>query len=754
VVAYRLRFRLDEAASVRAHVSADERYELFLDGERVGRGPERGPPDLWFFETYDLGLSAGEHTLVAKVWSLGNAGPEAQMSVRHGFLFAPEGSWAQRLGTGLAGWEAKLVPGYTLVPPLAAKWRGSRVKLDGRAFPWGVERGDGVGWQAVEAVEPAACRVLDWEITPRHRLQPATLPPQLDRELRIGTVRLVAATPSLDTQRIAVRAAEHLADEATAWSALLAGRGSVPIPANSGRRVIIDLDEYHCAYPELTVSGGVGGTVRVLWAESLRHTPAAWVHDKGHRDATEGKYFVGEGDTFLTDGGAGRSFRPLWWHAGRYLEIVALTGDEPLVLEGFALHETRYPLENEGQFAASDERLARITPILVRGMQMDAHETYADSPHYEELMYAGDTRLECLCTYVMTRDERLPRKALRMFDASRTPGGLTQSRFPCRVPQVIAPFALWWVGMVHDYALWRGDPAVVASLLPGARQTLEAFERDLGPDGLLGAQEGWSTIDWVPGWEAGIPPGALTGPSGLLNWQLVYTLSHWAEIEALAGAPELATLYRARATRLAEQATAAFWDEERGLLADDMTHQSFSEHTQCMAILSELLPQERQTRVLEGLLNGKGLARATIYFSHYLFEALRLAGRAEAIFERLGLWHDLAARGFRCPVESPEPSRSDCHAWGSHPLYHFYATILGVRPASLGFRKVLVAPQLGPLAWARGRLPHPAGEIVIELRCDDGALCGSVALPEGVRGTLVIGGAARPLGSGFNIVGA
>src|SRR5690606_30497077 len=98
VAAYRLRFTLDAAARVRAHVSADERYELFLDGARIGRGSERGSPDLWFFETYDLDLAPGEHTLVAQVWSLGALGPEAQMSVRHGFLFAPEGDLGELLG--------------------------------------------------------------------------------------------------------------------------------------------------------------------------------------------------------------------------------------------------------------------------------------------------------------------------------------------------------------------------------------------------------------------------------------------------------------------------------------------------------------------------------------------------------------------------------------------------------------------------------------------------------------------------------
>jgi len=51
VTAYRKHFTLDEAATIRAHVSADERYELYLDGQRIGRGSERGDNYNWYYET-------------------------------------------------------------------------------------------------------------------------------------------------------------------------------------------------------------------------------------------------------------------------------------------------------------------------------------------------------------------------------------------------------------------------------------------------------------------------------------------------------------------------------------------------------------------------------------------------------------------------------------------------------------------------------------------------------------------------------
>jgi len=108
VVAFRLRFQVspDDAQSpLRVHVSADERYRLFLDGVPVGRGPERGCPEQWYYESYQLDLPPGDHRLAAQVWWLGDGSPWAQMTLRGGFLLAAEGAWCERLSTGVAPWQ-------------------------------------------------------------------------------------------------------------------------------------------------------------------------------------------------------------------------------------------------------------------------------------------------------------------------------------------------------------------------------------------------------------------------------------------------------------------------------------------------------------------------------------------------------------------------------------------------------------------------------------------------------------------------
>ncbi|MGB3087672.1 MAG: alpha-L-rhamnosidase C-terminal domain-containing protein [Phycisphaerae bacterium] len=751
VAAYRLKVAIEKGRTVRVHVTADERYELYLDGRQVGRGPERGEILLWFYETYDLELSAGTHVLVARVWSLGDLAPMAQMSVRPGFLLVAEEE-ARLFSTGVAPWEARKVEGYEVLPPLSeAWWVGGQVRIDGTVYPWGIERGEGEGWAEAVRLGTARDRINGAGQVGTPRLQPATLPAMLDRRIQVGRVRHVDDPGDGPTDESLVEASRAL-PEADRWQAMFTGGGEVTVEAGARRRVIVDLEDYYCAYADVHVSGGKGSTVRLLWAESLFEEKGGRGRRKGNRDQVEGKYFMGKGNAFLPDGGPGRVFSGLWWGCGRYLELDVETGAEPLTIHGVVLRETRYPLEMEGRFRCDDGRFDEVFPILLRGLQMCSHETYMDCPYYEQLMYAGDTRLEMLTTYVTTRDDRLPRKTLRLFDASRHFLGLSQARYPSRLPQYIPQFSLYWVAMVYDYALWRGDREFLRSLMPGVRSVMETFLAHMGADGLLVLPEGWDWIDWVPEWHNGRPWLKGQRVCGINHWQLIYVLGLAAQLERWMGEEALAERLTDRRQELARAGIVTFWDEGRGLVANAPDRRSFSEHAQCFAILGGALGKEKEARVAQGLEAAEDLDRATIYFRHYLFEAFRLRRRVEAIFERLGLWFELKANGFRTTLESPEPSRSDCHGWGAHPIYHAFASILGVRPASFGFETVEVAPQMGPLREVCSEIVHPKGTIIVDLQWKDHRLEGSVELPAGLTGSLVGPETRVPLKPGRNAV--
>jgi hypothetical protein len=119
------------------------------------------------------------------------------------------------------------------------------------------------------------------------------------------------------------------------------------------------------------------------------------------------------------------------------------------------------------------------------------------------------------------------------------------------------------------------------------------------------------------------------------------------------------------------------------------------------------------------------------------------------LFARLCLWFDLPAQGFKTTPEQPEPTRSDCHGWGAHPLYHYFASLLGIRPAAFGFDQVEIAPMPGSLTSLSGEMVHPRGRIEADLHFENGGVRGNVSLPAGLTGTFRYAGKTLVLTPGL-----
>lgn len=734
---YTLDFRLPEPTVLTLHVSADNRFELSCDGTFIGMGPDRSDVEHWSFHSYRVTLDAGGHKLTADVHYLHEQSPYAQTSREPAFLLVADDA-PVALDTGKAPWKATMLQGVST--PKAALQTffvvGPDYAIDGAAFfapPRPV---------AAAPLRRAGRRFGGGTMLSGWKLHPTCLPEQLRRPVGGGgRIRSVSA----------IADEEPFPDDAPAadspWQALVEGAGTVTVPPATRVTVLWDLDQYHTAYPEVTLSGGRGSSVAVRWAESCCIIPEGEERPngrhKGNRDAIVGKFFLGNGDTFLPDGPT-RTFRPFWWRAGRYVRIVVETAAEPLTIERIALIESRMPLENDSTFTCSDADFPRIVDVCARGIQMCAHETYMDCPYYEQLMYVGDTRVQMLTAYVMSAEDRLNQRGIELFDWSRRETGFVMERYPSDPKQLSATFAMIWVLMLHDHAWWRNAPEFIRARLKGMRCLLEEFKALQGEAELLPALPGWSFMDWVDTLSFVNSPGPDASVSAVVNLLFINTLNAAADLEDAFGEPHLAAYNQAWAERLARAVDDRFWNRDRGLFADDPEHTRFSEHSQCLALLSGRFP-DRHQRCLESLLTAEELLRATVYFSFYLHEVLTRFGRPDLLLEKFGFWKEMVANGFKTPVEMPEPSRSDCHAWGSHPLFHMHAGLAGIRPAAPGFAEVRISPQPGPLTALKSTIPHPAGEVTLTMERNGDTWHATVSLPPGVPGTLIWQGTRHAL---------
>lgn len=462
---FRRTFAGGEKARIR--VSADQRYKLFLNGELIGFGPQRGDLQHWFYETYDLDPPDGENELTALVWNFGRLAPMAQHSARTGFLvestegtdLSTPGEWQVRRRTdwdfammhnGIGDYYIDVGPGEII--------RGTGFLSESPSE-----------WKSPNVICQAEDRGANGGGTP-WMLIPRSIPPMMYE-------------PSGIEPKVRID-----------WD---------------GPGTLLDFGELLCAYPRVHAQGQAGTKLRLTYAEALWEEGGA----KGNRDDVQGKKFHGYQDRFILSGQKD-AFEPLWWRTFRYILIEeGEDRHDPVDLSVQAIR-TGYPLLAESSFQADDPSVEPIWDISFRTAQLCAGETYFDCPYYEQLQYVGDTRIQALIGYYLGTDRALPRNAVETIRWSIMENGLTQSRYPSRQTQVIPPFSLWWVMMLYDQWLYDDVEQSTAILRQAWEVCLESYEGDF-----------WQFGDWVPDWRWGVPPN---GRKSTPHWLLGQIASHVA----------------------------------------------------------------------------------------------------------------------------------------------------------------------------------------------------------------------------------
>jgi hypothetical protein len=714
------------------HVSADNQFLLYVNQHWVGFGPAHSDLAHWRYETYDLApfLNSGKNVVAATVWNFGVLTPLSQISDRSAFVLQGDGTGESAANTD-ESWEVEQEKGVRVLPT-PAKIRNKYYvsepaeQIDGTLFDWNwnAESDAGKNWEKSLALEHAsllgsAIQNDNWQLVSD---------PLPAMELKLESAGRVVRAEGVEASDFPEK--------------------PFTVPAHSKATILLDRSHLTTAYPELTLSGGQGATVRLTYAEALFDDQGL----KGNRNEIAGKHIEGIIDEFIADGTANRTFMPLAWKTWRYLQLNIETADAPLQVDKLQTWFTAYPFEERGYFHSDDASLKPIWDIGWRTARLDAHDTYMDTPYYERMQYVGDTRIQALISYTVSGDDRLPRQAIQAFNDSRIPDGLTRSRYPSSVRQIIPTFSLLWVGMVHDFWMYRNDPEFVRTQLTGTRSVLDWFLKRQRADGLLGKVEWWPFVDWGKDFTFGIPPQDKDGGSSVITLQFVEALRDAAELESSVGEPRRAELYKNAADRATAAVYKSCWNSQYGLLADTSSQKHFSQHANILGVWLDVIPKDQQKIVLAKILSTSDTAyapkiktlpmpmpnmtAATYYFRFYLARAVEHAGMGDDYLHLLDPWHHMVDLGLTTWAEQPDPTRSDSHAWSAHPDYDFLTIVAGIRPASNGFTAVTIEPHLGALKHVSAGMPTPKGMVQAEYDNDGSAVKADITLPGGLPGEL------------------
>lgn len=257
IAVYRCIFTAEQTRTLAFRFSADNRAQLFLDGERISDGPERGAAQYWYCQNVSLPVGPGKHVLTARVICLE---PDikkrrcayAQMTVRHGF-------WIDEPAGLLRNWDCQVAEGIGFETPFPDWGTFPRVKVSS-AFNPKILAGEGGVWNPVRVVEDSRA------------LHDPDLPPMRYEEI-------------------------------------------VPERHAPG---LFYFPVYVCAWGQYRFSGH--GKVRIRWAETPyldgEFDPLKL---NGHKGKRNGSCFIGNFDVFEVDGEL--DWHDFWWKAGHYVEI-------------------------------------------------------------------------------------------------------------------------------------------------------------------------------------------------------------------------------------------------------------------------------------------------------------------------------------------------------------------------------------------------------------------------------------------------
>lgn len=707
---YRCTFSMQAGAKLTLDITAGSRYRLWVNDRPVQSGPCKGDLYRWYYDTVDVSeyLRPGKNVLAVQVlfmdhystvyqeqehspiFSVVAPGGTHRLAVE-GFGENPDGSRVE-LTTGQASWKCFLDASRRVKNQEPTIYMGAtceEIDFDAMPHRWKQVSFDDSAWGAPEKLETVAISdyMRNVGLLQRFPVRERPIPPLYEVD------RCFACPGELDS--------------------------AVTVPAGTVKSFLLDNKVEVNGYPCFRFWGGKGSTVKITYFEKFTGPNAA-------NKADPRGEIVGITDVLHLNGEEVK-YEPFWYKTFRFVSVTVEADEETKVYPP-AFRKTGYPLARLSRIQSSEKWVEEVYDICVRTLENCMMDTYMDCPFYEQNQFPMDTRLEALFCSAVSGDVRLTYKALEDFHCSISPEGLVHGRYPASYQQIISTFSLHYIYMLEETCQQTGDIAPLRRYLPDLDRILDYYDARIGSDGLVGRLGYWEFVDWQADWSdcGGIPKALLHGPSSIINLMYALALEKAAVLWDAAGRPALAEEYRRRKKAITDTVFRLCWDKDREMIREGPDFLQFTQHAQAWAVLTDCLTGHRAETALRHAITGADVLKCSFSTTFEWFRALEKAGLYPETKADMMRWAALPAMGSTTCPETPEDSRSECHAWSALPIYEFLRVMSGIRRSA---GKVVVSPAPSYLKDFSGAVPVPGG--VAEFRYEKGRY--TVTLPDGTK---------------------
>ena len=416
---------------------------------------------------------------------------------------------------------------------------------------------------------------------------------------------------------------------------------------------------------------------------------------------------------------------------------------EPLEILDVGAVFTSQPIDYRGSFQCSDEYLNRIWKVSRWAVQICLQTHHLDSPnHQEPISDPGDYLIESMVNHYAFAQPWLARQDLRKF------AWLLKDEKYCNFH---TSYSIGWLQMLTDYYDYTRDRALVEELSPYVHELLDTYASWRGRNGLISEAPNYMFMDWVDigGFGCHHPPAVIG--QGYLTAFYFHGMEMASRVAETMGDHARVETYAQRRREIAAAFQRELWVPEKGLYRDgkpfqtsvkpghwlpaDKEIETFSPHVNLLAVLYDLAAKEKQASIVEKVLAEKPL-NVQPWFMHWVFQAIDHAG----LFEQNGTgqmrrWQIVPeTQSFHEMWQSGDLS----HGWCSTPLVQMSQRVLGVAPASPGFKTIAIRPHTCDLAWAKGSVPTPQGDVRVAWAFGADKFLLDVTVPEGCEADVTV----------------
>ena len=771
---------------VPARITADSRYLLFVNGKEACRGPIRSQPRRLHYDLLDLApyLVAGENTLAVYVvyygvarsfWmpaapsmALGRNGVMVfEADLGEGRWLVSDASWkALKCDAWSEDWK---IPGE--LPPMFGDAIPTEV-VDARRLPYGWEQpgfGDSA-WGNAFVIGgrggpggPARSQPPTDPYGPMYPRPIGKLGGELRTPAAVSAEYLVGDVPAAIGDP--VKRLQTTLDLTVGSSAQ--GEGlplALDVPAGGSVRVRMDMGSIVMGQVQFEVHAPAGTVLDFTYTEDPLARPRG---PFGGMHAGTRYVCRGEDDRFKLYDALGFRYA--------YLLVHGMSGRA--TLDSFAVQEDVYQWQPGAAFRCSDEALNRIFEAGIRTVQLNSRDAFTDCPTREQQAWVGDSVVHQMVHLVTNTDWRLAWQYLALGNSPRYDGILPMTVVgPSEASggMTIPDWSLHWVHGVYNLYRFVGDRDAVKAFMPSIERILRWYLPYQTSQGLLKDLIEWNLVDWSA--------VSVEDTTSIITALWARGLREFAEMAAWLG--ENAS--RAWAEGVYDKAKAGFevfWDEARGSYVDHMVdgvpQPEMSQLAGACAIVSGLAPQERWGRIVDTIVDPaklvirtwafdaegdsppafgaakrftwdveKQIVRAEPFMSYVVHDAVALAGKTEHLPGIYHDWSQFLVNGYDTIGEDWQHG-THVHGWSCTPARDMIFYTLGVTPAEPGYTAARIAPRLGDLAWAEGKVPSPYG--LISVRAEPGKVTVDSPVPVIVD---LPGQAPQSLPAGLHTMGA